>query len=153
MTFVVPLFAVQSDQATSAQIGRIVGVKRVGEELYSLLHQPGDTTQSATTVLLTRDGNKVTYLSPIMRPGETPQPLGMSMEMSTPNLDAAFAVTESNGFAPDLRDYNGRRVVVVARAVTGAPWVLMYTVDYEEALGAADARFRTLAPSWAWRCW
>ena len=68
------------------------------------------------------------------------------MEMSTPDLDAAFAVTESNGFAPDLRDYNGRRVVVVAsRPVTGAPWVLMYTVDYEEALGAADTRFRTLA--------
>ena len=66
------------------------------------------------------------------------------MEMSTPNLDAAFAVTESNGFAPDLHDYNGRRVVVVARAITGAPWVLMYTVDYEEALGEADARFRTL---------
>ena len=76
MTFVVPLFAVQSDQATSAQIGRIVGVKRVGEELYPLLRQPGDTTRSATTVLLTRDGNKVTYLSPIVRPGETPQPLG-----------------------------------------------------------------------------
>src|SRR6185436_4754642 len=109
------------DQATSAQIGRIVGVKRVGEELYALLHQPGDTTRSATTVLLTRDGNKVRYLSPVMRPGETPQPPGVSMEMSTPNLYAASAATESNGFAPDLRDYNGRRVVVVARAITGAP--------------------------------
>ena len=143
MTFVVPLFAVQSDQATSAQIGRIVGVKRVRDELYPLLHQPGDTTQSATTVLLTRIGNKVTYLSPVERSGETP-PLGMSMEMATPNLDAAFAVTEGNGFAPDLRDYNGRRVVVTARTITGAPWVLMHTVDYDEALGAADARFRTL---------
>ena len=144
MTFVVPLFAVQSDESTSAQIGRIVGVKRVSEELYSLLHQPGDTTRSATTVLLTRVGNKVTYLSPIVRPGETPQPLGMSMEMSTPDLDAAFAVTESNGFAPNLRDYTGRRVVVAARAIAGAPWVLMHTVDYEEALGAADIRFRAL---------
>ncbi|HJT14160.1 MAG TPA: HD domain-containing phosphohydrolase [Dongiaceae bacterium] len=143
MTFVVPLFAVQSDQSTSAQIGRIVGVKRVREELYSLLHQPGDTTRSASTVLLTRVGNKVTYLSPIERQGET-QPPGLSMEMTTPGLDAAFAVTEGNGFAPDLRNYNGQRVVVTARTVTGAPWVLMYTVDYEEALGAGDDRFRAL---------
>ena len=143
MTFVVPLFAVQSDQSTSAQIGRIVGVKRVREELYPLLHQPGDTTRSASTVLLTRVGNKVTYLSPIERQGETTQP-GLSMEMTTPDLDAAFAVTEGNAFAPDLRNYNGQRVVVTARTITGAPWVLMYTVDYEEALGAGDVRFRAL---------
>ena len=36
-------------------------------------------------------------------------------------------------------------MVVAARAITGAPWVLMHTVDYEEALGAADTRFRALA--------
>jgi hypothetical protein len=95
-------------------------------------------------VLLTRVGNTVTYLSPIVRSGETPQPPGLTMEMSTPDLDAAFAVTESNGFAPNLRDYTGRRVVVAARAISGAPWVLMHTVDYEEALGAADTRFRAL---------
>jgi hypothetical protein len=42
MTFVVPLFAVQSDRNAAAQIGRIVGVKQVADELYPLLHQPGD---------------------------------------------------------------------------------------------------------------
>ncbi|MEZ5833524.1 MAG: PAS domain-containing protein [Dongiaceae bacterium] len=144
MTFVVPLFAVQSDQAVSAQIGRIVGMKRVAKELYPLLRQPGDTTRSATTALLTKVGDKVAYLSPIQRPGETAAPLGLTMELATPDLDSAYAVTVGSGFAADKRDYGGRRVVVAARAITGAPWVLMYTVDYDEALGAADARFRTL---------
>jgi PAS domain S-box-containing protein len=145
MTFVVPLFAVQSDQAASAEIGRIVGVKQVAKELYPLLRQPGDTTRSASTVLLAKAGDKVVYLSPIERPGQMAEPLGLSMEMSTPNLDAAYAVTVGSGFAADKRDYSGRAVVLAARAITGAPWVLMYSVDYEEALGEADTRFRALS--------
>jgi HD-GYP domain-containing protein (c-di-GMP phosphodiesterase class II) len=144
MTFVVPLFAVQSDQATSAQIGRIVGVKQVADELYPLLRQPGETTRSARTVLLTETDGKVAYLSPLEQPGQMTEPLGLTMEMSTPDLDAAFAVTAGNGFAADKRDHGGRRVVVAARSIAGAPWVLMHTVEYEEALGAADTRFRAL---------
>ena len=145
MTFVVPLFAVQSDQATNAQIGRIIGVKQVAKELYPLLRQPGDTTRSALTVLLTRFGDKITYLSPIDRPGQVTAPLGLTMELSTQNLDAAYAVTAGTGFSADKRDSTGRKVVVAARAVTGAPWVLMHTVDYDEALGEADTRFRALS--------
>jgi PAS domain S-box-containing protein len=144
MTFVVPLFAVQSDQATNAQIGRIVGVKRIAQELYPLLRQPGETTQTATTVLLTKAEDKVAYLSPVQRPGEMAGRLGLTMEMSTPDLDAAHAVTVGNGFAADKKNYGGRPVLVTARTITGAPWVLMHTVDYEEALGAADTRFRAL---------
>ncbi len=144
MTFVVPLFAVQSDQAATAQIGRIIGVKRIARELYPLLRQPGDTTQTAITVLLARADDKVFYLSPIQRPGEMAEPLGLSMELSTPDLDSAYAVTVGNGFAVDKKDHGGRPVLVAARAITGAPWVLMHTVSYEEALGAADNRFRAL---------
>jgi PAS domain S-box-containing protein len=144
MTFVVPLFAAQSDQATSAQIGRIVGVKQVARELYPLLRQPGETSRAAATVLLTRTDDKVVYVSPIERPGQTAEPLGLTMEVSTPDLDAAYAVTVGNGFAADRRDFTGRRVVMASRAISGAPWVLMHTVDYEEALGAADVRFRSL---------
>jgi PAS domain S-box-containing protein len=145
MTFVVPLFAVQSDQATSSQIGRIVGMKQVANELYPLLRQPGETTQTATTVLLTQAGDKVAYLSPIARAGQMAQPLGLAMEMSTKDLDAAYAVTTGNGFAADKRDAGGRSVLVASRAITGVPWVLMHTVEYDEALGAADARSRGLS--------
>jgi PAS domain S-box-containing protein len=145
MTFVVPLFAVQSDQSETTQIGRIVGVKQVGGELYPLLRQPGDTSLSSITVLVTRSGDKVTYLSPVERPGQPAEPLGMTMELSTPNLDAAFAVQAGNGFAADKKDHGGRDVLVAARTLDRAPWIVMHTVDYDEALGAADIRFRSLA--------
>ncbi|HEY1386572.1 MAG TPA: HD domain-containing phosphohydrolase, partial [Dongiaceae bacterium] len=59
-------------------------------------------------------------------------------------LDAAWAVKAASGFAADKKDSTGRRVLAAARAITGAPWVLMHTVDYDEALGEADARFRML---------
>ncbi len=35
-------------------------------------------------------------------------------------------------------------VLVTSRALSAVPWVLVYTVSYEEALGAAEARFKTL---------
>ncbi len=145
MTFVVPLFAVQSDQSATAEIGRIVGVKQVANELYPLLRQPGDTSRTSTTVLLTKTDDKVTYLSPIERPGQTAEPLGLTMELSTPRLDAAFAVQTGNGFAADTKDYRGRDVLVAARMLARTPWVVMHTVEYEEALGEADARFRNLS--------
>ncbi len=145
MTFVVPLFAVQSDQSATAEIGRIVGVKQVAAELYPLLRQPGDTSASAVTVLVFRVGDKVMYLSPAGRPGQPTQQLGRTMELSTPNLDAAFAVQTGNGFAADRRDYQGRDVLVAARTLDRSPWIVMHTVDYDEALGEADVRFRTLA--------
>lgn len=149
MTFVAPLFAVQSDRDPASQIGRIVGVKRVMSELFPLLRQPGDVTRTATTVLLAGDATKVTYLSPIARPGQAVEPAGLAMEKSTPKLDAAFAIETGNGFAADRKDYRGRDVVVAARSIDGspaaAPWVLMHTIDYAEALGPSDARARSLS--------
>jgi len=145
MTFVTPLFAVQSDQASTAQIGHIVGVKQVGAELYPLLRQPGETSASAVNVLVTKLGDKVLYISPLEHPGDTEQRPGLTMELSTPKLDAAFAVQTGDGFAADKRDYRGRDVLVAARTINRVPWVVMHAVDYDEALGAADVRFRSLA--------
>jgi PAS domain S-box-containing protein len=143
MTFVVPLFAVQSDQAASAQIGRVVGVKQVAKELFPLLRQPGETARSASTVLLTLQNDKVIYLSPIERLDRAAEPAGLTMELS-PKLDAAMAVKFMTGFWTNRQDYRGRDVLAAARPITGAPWVLMHAIDYEEALGAADTRFRVL---------
>jgi PAS domain S-box-containing protein len=145
MTFVVPLFAVQSERNAAAQIGRIVGVKQVADELYPLLHQPGDASPSAMTVLVSRVGDKVLYLSPVAQLGQGDQPLGLTMELSTPRLDAAFAVQTGNGFAADKKDYRGNDVLVAARTLEGAPWIVMHTIAYDEALGEADVRFRGLA--------
>jgi len=144
MVFAVPLYAVQSDNNANAQIGRIVGVKEVANELYPLLRQPGETSQTANTVLLLSHDNKVTYLSPIADDKQPVTPLGLDMDLSTPQLDAAFAVQHVNGFATDQKDYRRNDVLVISRSLQQVPWVLMYTVGYQEALGAADQRFQQL---------
>ncbi len=149
MTFVAPLFAVQSDRDPAAQIGRVIGVKRVMAELFPLLRQPGDVSRTGTTVLLAGDATKVHYLSPIARPGQAVEPAGLAMEKSTPDLDAAFAIEAGSGFAADRKDYRGRDVLATARSIDGspaaAPWVLLHTVDYAEAIGPSTARARNLA--------
>lgn len=146
MTIVVPLFAVQSDRSAASQIGRIVGVKEVAGELFPLLRQPGQILQTARTALLSSDASKVYYLSPVEQSGQAGRPLGLVMERSTPGLDSAFAVETGNGFAADKKSFGGTDVLVAARAIAGgppaAPWVLMHTVEYAEALGPADARQR-----------
>lgn len=149
MTFVAPLFAVQSARDPAAQIGWVIGVKRIMPELFPLLRQPGDISRTGTTTLLTGDASKVHYLSPIARPGQAVEPAGLTMEKATPGLDAAFAVEVGSGFAADRKDFGGRKVLVAARAIAGspetAPWVLMHAVDYAEALGPSEARARNLA--------
>lgn len=144
MVFAVPLYAVQSDNTATSQIGRIVGVKEINTELYPLLRQPGETSQTANTVLLLSHDNKVTYLSPIADDKQPVAPLGLELDTSTPQLDAAFAVQNVNGFATDRKDYRRNDVLVISRKLQQVPWVLMYTVGYQEALGAADQRFQQL---------
>jgi len=142
--FCVPLYAVQTDGAASTQIGRIIGVKEVGRELYPLLRQPGDTSASGLAILLqNRDGQAV-YLSPVSDPTQPVDPLKLGLALDTPDLDAAFAVRNPNGFATDKRNYRGKPVAAIAHSLTEAPWILLYTVDYQEALGASDRRFRNL---------
>jgi PAS domain S-box-containing protein len=148
MTFVAPLFDVQSNRDAASQIGRVVGVKRVTAELFPLLRQPGDVNRTTSTVLLTGDASKVYYLTPIERERQRVEPAGLTMERNTPDLDAVFAVETGDGFDPARKNYHGRDVLVSARRIDGsppaAPWVLMHTVDYSEALGPADSRARNL---------
>src|SRR5262249_60874759 len=51
MAFAVPVFAVQGNRDTASQIGTVVGVKEVGDELFPLLHQPGETGETALALV------------------------------------------------------------------------------------------------------
>ncbi|MCZ6720356.1 MAG: hypothetical protein O7A65_02300, partial [Proteobacteria bacterium] len=50
--FILPVFALQSNEEASSQIGWAVGLKEVADELYPLFHQPGITEETAEVVLL-----------------------------------------------------------------------------------------------------
>lgn len=144
LIFVAPILATQGDNAQTVEIGRVIGVKQVADELYPRLVQPGETTKSGRSVLVQLKDNKITYLSPINDPQHPIQPVKTQIGMDVADLDVAFAVQNTGSFAPDKKDYQGRPVLVTSRALTAVPWVLVYTVAYDEALGEAEARFQTL---------
>ena len=140
MAFVVPILAAQSEGAQASQIGIILGVKEVGAELFPLLRQPGETSSTAKTTLVRLKDGKITYLSP----DSSGKPMTVELGADTPDLDTAFAAQNPGAFATDKRNSAGDRVLVTGRAFTQAPWAIAYAIDYDEALGAAEARFRNL---------
>ena len=135
IAFAIPVFAVQGSLGPDAQIGTIIGVKEVAAELFPLLRQPGETSETATATLVRRDGNVIEYLTPL-RDG-TP-PLTLRMATDTAELDATFATASPGGFG-DRRDHRGNAVLVTSRRFNTVPWTLMYTIERNEALADADA--------------
>lgn len=141
MAFAIPVFAVQGNRDAASQIGVVVGVREVGDDLFGLLRQPGDTDETAQTLLVRRDGAAVEYLS---RLPDGTAPLSLRLAANTADLDAAFAVDAPGGFG-QRRDYRGRDVLVTGREFAKAPWTLMHTIERKEALGPAQSRLTWLA--------
>ena len=137
MGFATPVYGVQAE-TTSQALGLVVGVKQVAKELFPLLRQPGETMRTARAVLVRKlDDDTVEYISPLE--DGTP-PLGLRLNKTTPELDAALAVTVASGFAI-RRDHAGRQVLVATRgAFRDVPWALIYEVERKEALADSDAR-------------
>lgn len=136
MGFLAPIFAVQGDPVSSAQLGVVVGVKEVGRELFPLLRQPGAVEETAETILVRARGAVVEYLSPLK--DGTPA-LERSLARDTPELAAAFGITTPGGFAT-RHDYRNAEVLAVGRAVAAAPWTLIYKIDTAEALVESRSR-------------
>ena len=144
LRFVVPILAAPTEGAPATEIGRVVGVKQVADELYSRLIQPGETTQSGRSVLVQMKDNVVVYLSPIPDSQKPVVALHTQLGLDSNERDVVFAAQHPGDFAIDKMNFWNTPVLVTSRALTGVPWVLVYTVNYEEALGAAESRFRTL---------
>ena len=143
LRFVVPILA-QSEGAGNAQVGRVVGVRQVADDLYGRLVQPGETTQSGRSVLVEVKDNKLVYLSPVADPQHPLQPLTSPFGIDATDRDVVFGAQNSGGFATEKTNYKGDAVLVTSRALSAVPWTLVYTVNYDEALGAAEERFKTL---------
>ena len=95
----------------------------------------------------TFNGQKVNYTAitgETFLPGPDGKPMKPELDASTPNIDTAFAAQKPGAFATDKRSAAGDRVLVTGRAFQQVPWAIAYTLNYDEALGAAEARFRNL---------
>jgi HD-GYP domain-containing protein (c-di-GMP phosphodiesterase class II) len=140
MAFLVPVYAVQADETADAQLGYVVGVKEIADELFPLLEQPGATEETSETMIVRQSGNQVQYLTPR---ADGSGPLEKSLAMDTNNLAAAWAINTVGGFAIRT-DYSGEEVLAISRAFEQVPWTLIYKVDTAEALAESEERLQLL---------
>ncbi len=134
----VPVYALQDDPAPGNEIGYVLAVKPITEELYPLLEQPSAIEASLEVLLVEQRGTGLYYLSP--RADGTP-PLERSLAADTPALAAGFAIAEPLGFAT-RRDYRDVEVLVTGRPLESLDWTLLAKVDRAAALAGSEARLR-----------
>lgn len=145
MGFLAPIFGVQADPGTSERIGYVLGLREIGDQFFALLKQPGATEPSAEALLLRRKDSAVEILSP--QADGTPAmrrtvPAALDDRGAGDQVEA-MALARPGGF-DQARDYRGREVLSVSRALTVLPWVLIYKVDRESALAESDTQRRNL---------
>ena len=140
MAFLTPLFAVQGDDDADSQLGYVLGIKEVSDEMFPLLEQPGATEETSETMIVRLKDNKIEYLTPR---ADGSGPLEKSLASNTPDLAAAWAVETVGGFST-VTDYVGNEVLAISRQFNQVPWTLVYKVDTAEALAESEQRLQLL---------
>lgn len=136
MAFLQPVFAVQGENRPADQVGAILGIRMVGDDLFERLAQPGEALQSGQTYLVRKSGATVEYLSPL---ADGTKPLKKSLALDSNRLAAAKLLERIGGFGI-FANYQGKDVVATSRGIQGLPWALIRSVDREEALAVSDRR-------------
>ena len=140
MGFALPVYAVQDDSGGAKAIGVAIGLRVVGKDMFDLLKQPGDTSKTAETFLVRKNGTTIEYLSPLL---DGTAPLTRSMDANTADLAAVFAIDKPGGFAIK-KNYAGANVLVTSRPIAGLGWTLVREISTKEALSANENRLRTI---------
>ncbi|MDP6876423.1 MAG: HD domain-containing phosphohydrolase [Alphaproteobacteria bacterium] len=138
--FVVPVYGIQDDARGSNNIGFVIGLRQVGDDLFKLLLQPGETAKTAESYLVRKAGATVEYLTPL---ADGTKSLKRRLAVDTEDLAASFVLEKPGGFAT-LRDYRGNEVFATGRAISATPWFLIRKVDLAEALAESNRRRTTL---------
>ena len=125
--FVLPVYAIQG-AATTAPIATLVAIKNVDAGFFKLLQHPGATDKSLEAVLLRKEGDNVAYLSPV----NEAQPLATRFALTTPDLDAAFAVQSPGDFAV-RKDRQSHATLMTSRPIAATPWVVMVHIGRDQA--------------------
>ena len=136
MAFLQPIFAVQGDNSAADQVGAVLGIRLVDEDLFQHLAQPGETLNSGQTYLVRKNGATVEYLSPL---ADGTPPLKRALALDTSRLAAASLLARTGGFGI-FSNYQGIEVLATSRGIQGLPWVLIRSVERQEALAASDRR-------------
>jgi HD-GYP domain-containing protein (c-di-GMP phosphodiesterase class II) len=132
--FVIPIYPIQGDRTADQQIGKLVGVKTLGDDFYKLLVQPGSSEKTLEAMLVRKEGDNVSYLTP----AKSDAVLATQFALSTPDLDASYAITSPGNFAIK-RDRQSHPVLMTSRAIANSPWTLLLHIDRDQALAHSDS--------------
>jgi HD-GYP domain-containing protein (c-di-GMP phosphodiesterase class II) len=132
--FIIPVYAIQTDPATSPAIASLVGIKTVNDNLFKLLRHPGATEKTLEAMLVRKEGDNVVYLSPV----KDTKALSARFLLSTPDLDAAYAIEKPGEFALK-NDGQSHEVLMTSRTIEHSPWVLLLHIDKDQAMAESNS--------------
>lgn len=140
MAFVQPIFAIHADAGAEGELGAVLGVRPVADELARRLVQPGDTSRSSETLLVRERDGQVEYLTAL---ADGTEPLQRSLSRGDRALAANQALDMPGSFGRHV-DYRSTPVLAISRGIEGTPWVLLRKIDEAEALADTNYRARVL---------
>lgn len=139
MGFSVPIYSIQGEKNAQGQIGKIVALKVIDENLFELLKQPGATEKTLEVLLLRgagANGEKVEYISPV-RDGSAV--LSKSFDKDKNDIAEIYVADGESNFSSEFRDYRGQEVLATSRPIEGTNWKLVAKIDKQEAFAESGA--------------
>lgn len=134
-----PVFGLD-DGSVGPVSGFVVGVKILDQEFFNLLSQPGESQPSARNYLVQQKGDLIHY---IQDQNITDPNYQQALDINSPLLAAATAI-KSPGIMQNALDFKGNKVLASGVQISGTDWMLIRTIDEDEALGPTKARKRNI---------
>jgi PAS domain S-box-containing protein len=147
MGFSVPIYSIQGEHNSEGQIGRIVAIKTVGENLFGLLKQPGATEKTLETLLVRMvpdSKDKMEYITPLLDGSEA---LTKKVQINPKENAEAYVISGKDNFTSELNDYREQGVLATSRDISGTNWKLISKVDKDEAFFDSNAHRAALVTS------
>lgn len=144
INLLVPVFATLPQSNTGAgktPIAVLIGMNNAAKKLFPLLSSDTATTSTDKTMLIRRDNNLVVYVSPL---DDNSPPLSKSQPADDQRLAAALATRNPGAFIHGL-DAVGTEVLATSRTLPGLPWILLQTINTDEALHESASHYRFLS--------
>lgn len=147
MGFSVPIYSIQGEHNAEGQIGRIVAIKTIGDNLFDLLKQPGATEKTLEALLVRPvDDNKdkMEFISPLQDGSEA---LVKKFAINAKDSAEAYVTGVKDNFSSELNDYRGQAVLATSRDISGTNWKLVVKVDKDEAFAESGSYRSALVAS------
>lgn len=126
--FVIPVYPIQADPAKTEPAAHLVAIKKLDDDLWKLLRQPGLDAAGIDIKLLRKQDTNAQVLSP----DNGAAALASGNALTNELLADSFALLSTGQFA-EKTNANGQTVLMTSRALARVPWVLAVEADKEKA--------------------